>query len=83
LIESKVFEAKLDALCPDLFSLLSTLISSPIATPCMSAAANYYKSLKTDYLPINLIQAQRDYFGAHTYKRVDSPDISRHSEWKN
>lgn len=42
-----------------------------IPVPCMSAALNQLDTLRTDKLPANLIQAQRDYFGAHTYERTD------------
>lgn len=42
-----------------------------IALPAMSTALNYFDGLRTLHSPANLIQAQRDYFGAHTYERVD------------
>jgi 6-phosphogluconate dehydrogenase len=42
-----------------------------IAVPCLSAALAYYDGLRTTRLPANLLQAQRDYFGAHTYERLD------------
>ncbi|UQS87181.1 NADP-dependent phosphogluconate dehydrogenase [Nicoliella spurrieriana] len=42
-----------------------------IPVPTLSAAVSYYDSYRTEVLPANLLQAQRDYFGAHTYKRVD------------
>jgi len=44
-----------------------------IPLPCISTALAYYDGLRTERLPANLLQAQRDYFGAHTYERVDSP----------
>ncbi len=53
-----------------------------VPIPALSAAMNYYKSLKINYLAINLIQAQRDYFGAHTYKRLDNKEQSFHTNWK-
>jgi 6-phosphogluconate dehydrogenase len=47
-----------------------------------SNALAYYDSLRRERLPANLLQAQRDYFGAHTYQRVDKPlDQKFHSEW--
>jgi 6-phosphogluconate dehydrogenase len=46
----------------------------------MSAALNYYDSYRSEWLPHNLLQAQRDYFGAHTYERVDE-EGSFHTEW--
>lgn len=42
-----------------------------IPAPCMSAALHQFDTLRSDKLPANLIQAQRDYFGAHTYERTD------------
>ncbi len=44
-----------------------------IWTPAMSTALNYYDGLRNGRLPANLLQAQRDYFGAHQYERVDQP----------
>ena len=42
-----------------------------IPTPSLSAALSWFDSYRTENLPANLLQAQRDYFGAHTYERVD------------
>jgi 6-phosphogluconate dehydrogenase len=44
-----------------------------IPTPCLSSALAYFDGYRSDRLPANLLQAQRDYFGAHTYERVDKP----------
>ncbi len=44
-----------------------------VPTPAFSSALAYYDSLRSAVLPANLLQAQRDYFGAHTYERVDRP----------
>jgi 6-phosphogluconate dehydrogenase len=44
-----------------------------IAVPAMSASLAYYDSFRAARLPANLLQAQRDFFGAHTYERVDRP----------
>ena len=47
-----------------------------------SNALAYYDSYRRERLPANLLQAQRDYFGAHTYQRTDKPlDQKFHSEW--
>ncbi|MFT4192877.1 MAG: NADP-dependent phosphogluconate dehydrogenase [Comamonas sp.] len=51
-----------------------------IAVPTLSAAIAYYDSYRSAVLPANLIQAQRDYFGAHTYKRIDKDGVF-HTEW--
>jgi len=53
-----------------------------IPVPALSASLAYYDSYRTARLPQNLTQAQRDYFGAHTYERVDKPEAGFiHTEW--
>jgi 6-phosphogluconate dehydrogenase len=51
-----------------------------IPIPAFSSSLSYFDSYRSDRLPANLIQAQRDYFGAHTYERVDRPG-HHHTEW--
>jgi len=51
--------------------VVTLCIASGIACPAMSASLNYYDSYRRDSLPANLTQAQRDYFGGHTYERTD------------
>ena len=51
-----------------------------VPTPAFSSALGYYDSYRRERLPANLLQAQRDYFGAHTYKRIDR-EGTFHSEW--
>jgi 6-phosphogluconate dehydrogenase len=51
-----------------------------IPVPAMAASLTYLNSLRTRRLPANLIQAQRDYFGAHTYKRIDR-EGDFHTQW--
>ncbi len=48
-------------------------ITAGIPAPAMTTALNYYDGYRCERLPANLLQAQRDYFGAHTYERVDRP----------
>ena len=48
-------------------------IANGIPAPAMTTALNYYDGYRCERLPANLLQAQRDYFGAHTYERVDAP----------
>ncbi|HCH50503.1 MAG TPA: phosphogluconate dehydrogenase (NADP(+)-dependent, decarboxylating) [Proteus sp.] len=55
-------------------------VQAGIPTPTFSAAISYYDSYRAQVLPANLIQAQRDYFGAHTYKRTDKDGVF-HTEW--
>ena len=54
-----------------------------IPVPTFSAAIAYYDSYRSAVLPANLIQAQRDYFGAHTYKRTDKEGVFHTSGWNN
>ncbi len=54
-------------------NVLAEAIRNGIAVPCMSAALEYYDGYRSAVLPANLLQAQRDYFGAHTYERTDRP----------
>ncbi len=51
-----------------------------IPVPAMSGALSYFDSYRSERLPANLIQAQRDYFGAHTYRRVDKDGVF-HTQW--
>jgi 6-phosphogluconate dehydrogenase len=60
--------------------VLRTAIELGIPTPALSASLAYFDSYRSARLPANLIQAQRDYFGAHTYERVDKEGVF-HTEW--
>jgi 6-phosphogluconate dehydrogenase len=51
----------------------SKAIELGIPVPAMTTALNFYDGYRSSRLPANLLQAQRDYFGAHTYERVDTP----------
>lgn len=54
---------------------MSYAVQNGIPVPTFSAAVAYYDSYRSAVLPVNLIQAQRDYFGAHTYKRIDKEGV--------
>jgi 6-phosphogluconate dehydrogenase len=60
--------------------IISVAVMRGIPVPAFSSALAYYDSYRMETLPANLIQAQRDYFGAHTYERVDKEGIF-HTEW--
>ncbi len=53
--------------------VVAMAVSAGVPTPALSAAIAYYDSYRSEVLPANLVQAQRDYFGAHTYERTDKP----------
>ncbi len=88
-------DAKLDALLLDDFfadalgryqagwrAALIHAIQAGIATPAFSTALAFYDGFRTARLPANLLQAQRDFFGAHTYERVDRPRGQFfHTDW--
>ena len=52
-----------------------------IPIPAMSAALSFYDGYRSARLPANLLQAQRDYFGAHTYQRIDGDGSWHHTDW--
>ena len=60
---------------------IAQVVSLGIPVPGFSAALAYFDSYRRAQLPVNLIQAQRDFFGAHTYQRIDKPGIF-HTEWE-
>jgi len=63
-------------------NVVTTATRLGIPVPAFSAALAYYDGYRSERLPANLLQAQRDYFGAHTYHRVDKPGEGPfHSEW--
>ncbi|WP_225639280.1 NADP-dependent phosphogluconate dehydrogenase [Candidatus Profftia sp. (ex Adelges kitamiensis)] len=64
----------------DLRDVVSYAVQNGIPIPTLSAALSYYDSYRSALLPSNLIQAQRDYFGAHTYKRIDRKGVF-HTKW--
>jgi 6-phosphogluconate dehydrogenase len=60
--------------------VVSEAAQNGIPTPAFSSSLAYYDGIRAERLPAALIQAQRDFFGAHTYQRVDK-DGSFHTEW--
>ncbi|MBS1957214.1 MAG: NADP-dependent phosphogluconate dehydrogenase [Cyanobacteria bacterium SZAS-4] len=61
---------------------VTTAVNAGIPVPALSASLAYFDSYRCANLPQNLTQAQRDFFGAHTYERVDKPDAGfMHTDW--
>jgi len=61
---------------------VTTAVQSGVPIPAMSAALSYFDTYRAAGLPQNLTQAQRDYFGAHTYQRTDQPEANFvHTDW--
>jgi 6-phosphogluconate dehydrogenase len=59
---------------------VKTAVELGIPTPAFASALAYFDGYRSANLPANLLQAQRDYFGAHTYNRIDKPGVF-HSDW--
>jgi 6-phosphogluconate dehydrogenase len=64
----------------DLRDVVATAAQHGVAVPAFMSALAYYDAYRSSRLPANLLQAQRDYFGAHTYQRVDRPG-KFHTRW--
>ena len=65
------FKSLIESLLPSWRKVVANAALCGIPTPAFSSALSYFDGYTTDRLPANLLQAQRDYFGAHTYERVD------------
>ena len=62
--------------------VIARAVACGVPTPAMSSALAFYDGYRRERLPANLLQAQRDYFGAHTYERVDQPRGKFfHTDW--
>jgi len=67
------FKEKIESSQASWRRVISTAITNGIWCPALSTALNYFDGFRNDRLPANLLQAQRDYFGAHMYERTDRP----------
>ncbi len=73
LLMDDYFAQTIESLVPAWREVVSYAVKIGIPMPAFSSALNYFDGYTTEDLPANLLQAQRDYFGAHTYERLDSP----------
>lgn len=80
LLLAPYFSKTVEVYQQSLRDVICLAVSQGIAVPTLSAAIAYYDSYRSAVLPANLIQAQRDYFGAHTYKRIDKEGVF-HTDW--
>ncbi|MBC7873467.1 MAG: NADP-dependent phosphogluconate dehydrogenase [Ferruginibacter sp.] len=80
IILSPIFQPVLKALRGDTTSIITTASGAAIPVAALAASLQYFDAYGAAQLPANLIQAQRDYFGAHTYERIDKPG-DFHAEW--
>jgi 6-phosphogluconate dehydrogenase len=82
LILSDYFVKEISEALPQWKSLISKAVLAEVSLPAFSAAINYFYSFTSARLPSNLLQAQRDFFGAHTFEKVDSPrGVFFHENW--
>jgi len=67
------FKSEIEAALPGWRRVVAQATLTGVSVPALSSALNYFHSLISENLPANMLQAQRDYFGAHTFERVDAP----------
>lgn len=72
---------ELKANVPDLRLVATDALQNGIGATALCAALTYFDNYTNDRMPVNLLQAQRDFFGSHTYQRIDIPGIF-HTEWE-
>jgi 6-phosphogluconate dehydrogenase len=80
LLMAKRFREAMSARQESWRRVISVAARHGVPVPAFSASLAYYDSYRRERLPANLIQAQRDFFGAHTYERIDKPGVF-HTEW--
>ena len=80
IIADEYFLTSINEHMDDLRYIVTLCAQLGVAVPCFSSALSYLDSLRSGRLPANLLQAQRDYFGAHTYRRTDMDGVF-HTEW--
>ncbi|MFW5762490.1 MAG: NADP-dependent phosphogluconate dehydrogenase, partial [Cyclobacteriaceae bacterium] len=73
LLMAPFFKQKVEAAQQGWRRVVAVAITNGIPVPALATALNYYDGYRSERLPANLLQAQRDYFGAHTYERIDKP----------
>jgi 6-phosphogluconate dehydrogenase len=77
------FNARLTKSQPSWRRAITVAINAGVPVPAMTASLGYFDTYRTAELPTNLTQAQRDFFGSHTYERADRPGAGAiHSEWE-
>ncbi|MDQ3650370.1 MAG: NADP-dependent phosphogluconate dehydrogenase [Acidobacteriota bacterium] len=77
------FKAWVEEAQPNWRRVVASALQAGLPAPAMSASLGYFDMFRTADLPLNLTQAQRDFFGSHTYERADKPELGFvHTEWK-
>ena len=82
LLLDSYFKGEIDRAQAGWRQTISAAVTSGLPVPAFSTALAFYDSYRSGVLPANLLQAQRDYFGAHTYERTDRPRGEfHHTNW--
>ena len=82
LLMAPAFSEMMERTVPALRAVVTAAIGAGIPVPALSASLAYFDGYVSARLPANLIQAQRDFFGAHTYERIDRPGVF-HTDWES
>lgn len=82
MLQAPYFQEKTNTYEGSLRRVVMKAMENGLSVPCLSASISYYDGYRTSTSGANLIQAQRDYFGAHTYERVDKTGVF-HTQWEN
>ncbi|MBW6474071.1 MAG: NADP-dependent phosphogluconate dehydrogenase [Anaerolineaceae bacterium] len=80
LLLDNTFKHAIESRQSDLRFVIKTAIDMGISVPALSGSLAYFDAYRSERLPANLTQAQRDYFGAHTYRRIDREGVF-HTQW--
>ncbi|HEX2866076.1 MAG TPA: NADP-dependent phosphogluconate dehydrogenase [Ignavibacteriales bacterium] len=80
LIMDEKFSGLLNRMQEDVRFVVTNAVNMGIPVPALSGSLTYFDAYRSPWLPANLVQAQRDFFGAHTYERIDREGVF-HTEW--
>jgi 6-phosphogluconate dehydrogenase len=82
LLLDEYFQAEVEGAQDSWRRVVATAVRTGLPVPAMSSALAFYDGYRRERVSANMIQAQRDYFGAHTYERVDRPRGEfYHTDW--
>ena len=80
LLQDEEVQALVNETLPGIRSVVPSAVIAGLAIPAYSAAISYFDTIRSGNMPSNLVQAQRDYFGAHTYE-LRGQEGFFHTEW--
>jgi 6-phosphogluconate dehydrogenase len=83
LILNEYFGKLLADYCGDWHTIVGEFSRSRVPSLCLSSGLSYFEAFRSERLPLNLTQAQRDFFGAHTYQRIDKEGVFHTPDWSS